>query len=249
MTVGVRAVVGVLVVAVLGGLGLGLLLRDDGDGGGDPDGGGGAVDAEGASADGDGDATDGTGEFDVDLDEGSAAELPVVLEAGDALRVVVRGADTALSLTAGEDARTDAFESLEPRDQSDLGLGGDAEGLLFLATDRSREDVEGLQFVAPSAGTYTLGIVGDDEEADAVVEVEPGDDESVEVLGDDEIDHLRYLALYGDHVAFFCDGGFFGGDPFDVTNYGPTVCDEEVLAGVVDGEFNGDFTNDFEAGS
>jgi len=33
-----------------------------------------------------------------------------------------------------------------------------------------------------------------------------------------------------------------------VTNYGPTLCDPDTLEGVLAGELNGDFTNDFGGG-
>jgi hypothetical protein len=220
--VGARAVIGVVVVAALAGLGIGLLVQGGGD------------DAE--SPERDDEATepaeegDGTGEFDAE----SGDELPVTLSAGDALRVVADGDDVALLLVASDEVRTDGFEDLEPRDQ---GLG-------FLATDRSGDDVEGLQFVAPTAGTYTVVIDGDDSAAvDVTVETESGDDDG---LDPDEIEYLDYLAHYGEHVDFFCDEDFYGGDPEDVTNYGPTICDEDALAGTLAGELNGDFTNDFE---
>jgi hypothetical protein len=240
--VGARAVLGVVLVAALVGLGAGLLLRGGDDGGPDD---ASSPGSPSSPAEDEADGADGTGEFEVDVpDDGSAAELPVRLEAGDALRVVVEGLDSALLLAADDEARTDGFDSLEPRSQT-LGVElGD--GLIFLATDRSGDDVEGLQFVAPSAGTYTVLVTGSGGEADVTIEVEEGDDAD---LGEDEIDYLDYLAHYGEHVDFFCDADFFGGDPEDTTNYGPTVCDEESLEGVLAGELNGDFTNDFDAGS
>jgi hypothetical protein len=132
-----------------------------------------------------------------------------------------------------EDATRDAVPGLE-----------DA-GVVFAGTDRSSDEVEGLQLVAPTSGTYTVIVHGEDEgEFDVTLEVEGGDDED---LDPEDIEYLDYLAHYGEHVDFFCDEGFFGGDPEDVTNYGPTVCDEDTLDGVLAGELNGDFTNDFGA--
>jgi hypothetical protein len=122
-------------------------------------------------------------------------------------------------------------------------------GPLFLGTDRAAgEDPEGLQLVAPAAGTYTVVIAGynhSEGDYEVSLEVEPADDAA---LDGDEIDYLDYLATYGEHVDFFCDEDFFGGDPEDVTSYGPTICDPDELAGVLSGEFNGDFTNDFGGG-
>ena len=87
-------------------------------------------------------------------------------------------------------------------------------------------------------------IDGDDgASVDVDIETESGDDDG---LDPDDIEYLDDLAHYGEHVDFFCDGAFFGGDPEDVTNCGPTVCDQDALAGTLAGELNGDFTNDFE---
>jgi hypothetical protein len=237
--VGARAVIGVIAVAALVGLGAGLLLR----GGGDDD--GGSDEPSDTAAEAAADDEDGTGEFDVEAGD----ELPVSLEAGDALRVVASGADVGLLVAASEEAQTEGFEDLEPRDQTLFGGEELDVGLVFLATDRSGDDVEGLQFVAPTAGTYTVVVTGDgfgSDQGDAIevtIEVEPGDDDG---LDPDSIEYLDYLAHYGEHVEFFCDEDFFDGDPEDVTNYGPTVCDADALAGVLSGELNGDFTNDFE---
>ena len=239
MGVGARAVVGVVVVAALVGLGAGLLLR----GGDDDDGGSEASDdasTEPSASSGDAE-DDGTGTFSGELsDEEPGATFPVRLEAGDALRAVVDGSDTLLLLGASDEAVTDGFEDLEPRDPA-FGADLDA-GRVFLSTDRSSDDVEGLQFVAPTSGTWTIVVAGDDGGFDITVEVEPGDDDG---LDPESIEYLDYLAHYGEHVEFFCDEDFYGGDPEDVTNYGPTICDPDELAGTLSGEFNGDFTNDF----
>jgi hypothetical protein len=235
-------VVGVVVVAVLVGVGAGLLLR-----GGDDDEGGSAEPPSGDAStepSDDDEPDDGTGELDGELTEDEpAATFPVRLEAGDALRVVVEGMDTALALGASEEALTDGFEDLQPREQ-ELAEDVDA-GVIFLSTDRSGDDVEGLQFVAPTAGTWTVVVrsfFSSGGEFDITIEVEPGGDED---LDPESIDYVDYLAHYGEHVDFFCDEDFFGGDPEDVTNYGPTVCDPETLNGVLAGQFSGDFTNDF----
>ena len=146
--VGARAVVGVVVVAALVGLGIGLLLQGGGDDGE-------STSSSDASTEPAEEESEGTGEFEAE----SGDELPVELAAGDALRVVVEGGDVQLYLAASEDAQTDGFEDLEPRNQ--VALGGDLDvGLVFLATDRSSDDVEGLQFVAPTAGTYTVLLIG-----------------------------------------------------------------------------------------
>lgn len=225
------AVALVVALAAVVGVGIGVVLRGGGD-----DGGGDETTTATTEAADDG---SGAGEHEGELTEDEpAAVFPVELASGDALRVVVEGLDTALALGAGEDAVTDAFEDLQAREY-DLGVDVEA-GLVFLGTDRSGDDVEGLQFVAPSSGTWYVVVTGTSEgEFDLTIEVESGED-----LGDD-VEYLDYVAAYGEHVDFFCDEDFFGGDPFDVTNYGPTVCDPDVLEGTIDGEFNGDFTNDF----
>lgn len=126
--------------------------------------------------------------------------------------------------------------------------GYDDAGYVFLGTDRvGADEPEGLQFVAPVGGRYALvvsGYGGAQGEFEATVEVVGHDDTGA----DDEIDYLDYLALYAEHLDAFCDEDFYGGDPDDVTNYGPTLCDPDTLQGVLAGEFNGDFTNDFGGG-
>ena len=237
-------------------------------------------------------ASSGTGEFEAELDEDEpVAAFPVELEAGDALRVVVEGLDTALLVAASEDADTAGFKRLVGADAEDLEdhasrnlvlLAGhvldddeyldfenayfedeldvdelrdavadvvdevEDAGTIFMSTDRSSDDVEGLQLVAPTSGTYTVFVATDDEgEADVNIEVEPGDDDG---LDGDEIRYSDYLVHYGEHAEFFCDEDFYGADPEDVTNYGPSLCDPEELQGVLEGGFSGDFTNDFGGG-
>jgi hypothetical protein len=126
---------------------------------------------------------------------------------------------------------------------ADVIPGFDDTDAPFLGTNRGSE-IEGLQFVAPTTGTYVV-IVADDHGAfDLTLEVEDGDDED---LDPDDIRYLDYLAHYGEHVEFFCDEAFFGGDTTDVTNYGPTVCEPDSLERVLSGQISGDFTNDFGA--
>jgi hypothetical protein len=223
------AVAVVVVVAALVGVVIGVALRGGGDDDGD------AASASTTAAESEGDVSEDEGEL---TEDEPVAVFPVELASGDALRVVVDGLDTALGLGAGEDADTDAFHSLDPRAYV-LEQDVDA-GRLFLGTDRSGDDVEGIQFVAPSTGTWYVVVGGTSGEFDITTAVEPG-----EAFDGDEIDYLDYLAAYGDHVDFFCDEDFYGEDPEDVTNYGPTVCDPDELAGTLSGEFNGDFTNDF----
>lgn len=126
--------------------------------------------------------------------------------------------------------------------------GYDDAGHLFLGTDRAGSgEPEGLQFVAPTDGRYALvisGYGGSEGDYEATMEV-VGNDTG---LDDDEIDYLGYLALYAEHLDAFCDEDFYGADAEDATNYGPTLCDPDELAGTLSGEFNGDFTNDFGGG-
>jgi hypothetical protein len=240
--VGARAVVGVVAVAVLVGVGAGLLLRGGGDG---DDEGGSAEPASDTSTEPDDEDEDaGTGTFEGELTEGEpVAVFRVRLDAGEALRAVVEGLDSVIGLGADDDARTEGFESLQPRVYDDDD-SVDAERV-FLGTDRSSDDVEGVQFVAPSSGTWTIlvtSIATSEGTFDLTVETDPGDDDGLDT---DTIEYHDYLAHYGEHVDFFCDEDFFGGDPEDVTNYGPTVCDAETLNGVLAGQLSGDFTNDF----
>jgi hypothetical protein len=97
-------------------------------------------------------------------------------------------------------------------------------------------------------GRYSLvvsGYGGSEGDYEATMEVVGNDYTGLE---DDDIDYLDYLALYAEHLDAFCDEDFYGGDAEDVTNYGPTLCDPDELAGTLSGEFNGDFTNDFGGG-
>lgn len=199
---------------------------------------------------------------------------PVTLEAGDALRVVVEpdGLDAVVQLAVEEAALTDGFEQLlapggDPgavderlQRQVDIletntgsndvdGEVVDETGPLVVGTDRGgTDDPEGLQFVAPTAGTYTIvvsGYAGSEGEVTGRYEVEAG---SGEAPDPEAIDYLAYLGRYQEHTDFLCEEDFFGADPVDVANYGPTVCDPSTLSGVVDGSLNGDFTNDFGGG-
>ncbi len=280
-SVGVLAVVAVLVVAVAGPLVIALTVGRDDDGSTPSD----------AVAD-EGQATDDPLEVEGAIDDDRPAEVAGFdLDAGEAVRIVVvsDGFDATVQLAAEPDAFTDGFRSLvapggagdqveerlarqaavlvsnvsdgvddEEIDDEDLDAmtdllgdrveGYDDAGYVFLGTDRvGADEPEGLQFVAPVEGRYALvvsGYGGAQGEFDATVEVVGQDDTGV----DDEIDYLDYLALYAEHLDAFCDEDFYGGDPDDVTNYGPTLCDPDTLQGVLAGEFNGDFTNDFGGG-
>ncbi len=122
-------------------------------------------------------------------------------------------------------------------------------GHVFLGSDRTGSDEpEGLQFVAPADGRYSLvvsGYGGSQGTYEATMEVVGNDDAG---LDGDEIEYLDYLALYAEHLDAFCDEDFYGDEAEDVTNYGPTLCDPDTLAGTLSGEFSGDFTNDFGGG-
>jgi len=249
-----------------------------------------------ASSSGEDDAT-GTGTFDGELggDAPPAASFPVELSAGQALRAVVREADTGVQLAVEEDAITDGFAGLLAVDGDEQVIEDattrqllifaqavidddtyldledewfedrlDAEELEAAVAEAAPEAVEagpivvgsdrtccgdpdGIMFVAPADGTYTLLIATDDssgEEFEVTIDVEDGSDDG---LDEDAIDYLEYLGHYGEHVEFFCDEEFWGGDPVEVTNYGPSVCDPDALAGVMSGQ-SGDFTNDFGRG-
>jgi len=122
-------------------------------------------------------------------------------------------------------------------------------GYAFVGSDRvGADEPEGLQFVAPADGRYSLVVSsygGSEGDYEATLEVVGNDDTG---LDRDDIDYLDYLALYAEHLDAFCDEDFYGEDPADVTNYGPTLCDPDTLEGVLAGELNGDFTNDFGGG-
>jgi hypothetical protein len=222
--------VGVAVAALVAGGVLFLLRDDDGDGGGD------------GSAAGDGDLA---GELDEDDPQGVH---PFELDAGEAARMRIvpdDDLDVVVELGVDPDDFGDGFQSLVADELDD-----EEAGVVFLGTDRGGGgDVEGVQFVAPVDGEYRLvitGFDGDEGSYDAQIETEGAEDLDEDDFDlDGAIEVLDYLALYGDHVEFFCDEAFFGDDPEDATNYGPTICDEGTLDQVLAGELNGDFTNDF----
>ena len=152
------------------------------------------------------------------------------------------------------DGVSDEVIDLEDLDEMTDLLGDRVEGYedagyVFLGSDRTGSDEpEGLQFVAPVDGRYSLvvsGSGGSEGSYEATMEVVGNNDTG---LDEDEIDYLDYLALYAEHVDAFCDEDFYGEDAEDVTNYGPTLCDPDELEGTLSGEFNGDFTNDFGGG-
>ncbi len=263
--VAVVAGLAVLVMAAAAAIVLALGALGGGDDGGGP------ADDQPASDD----VAADEGSFSGSLDEDEPVALtPVALEAGDALRVVVEtdGLDAVVQLAVEEDALTEGFEQLlapdgdadavEERLQRQVeiletntgsndvdGEVVDEAGPLVVGTDRGGTDeVEGLQFVAPTAGTYTIvvsGYAGSEGSFSGRYEVASGDGDA---LDPDDIDYLDYLSRYEAAAGFLCDEDFFGADPLEVTNYGPTVCDPSTLSGVLDGSLNGDFTNDFGGG-
>jgi hypothetical protein len=257
MGVGGRAVLGVVVIGAVVGLLAGLVLQGGGDDAAEPSAGSRPSIEPAEDED----------EQDDELSEDEpAAAFAFDLEAGDALRVSVQGLDSALFVAVAEDDVTDGFDDVlgptqdvredraERQAEVLAGEVGDdpeeavpelSDHLVFVSTDRSGDDVEGIQVVAPADGSYLVVVTGDEGAFELTSGIETGDADG---LDPDGIDYLDYLAHYGEHVDHFCDEDFYGGDPRDVTNYGPTICDEDELAGTLSGQFSGDFTNDFGGG-
>jgi hypothetical protein len=119
--------------------------------------------------------------------------------------------------------------------------------LFTLNTNEDEGDDEGILFLAPLEGTYSLIISGRGTEGDfdATIETADPDGDFEDFDADEEIDLQKYYEAIDPQRDFLCDEDFWGGDPQDVSSDAEQICDDDAFSELLSGDFSADFSDDF----
>jgi hypothetical protein len=124
-----------------------------------------------------------------------------------------------------------------------------------LGTNNQNEDGEdeGAIFMAPLAGKYSVivGGAGTTGDFEARLDTTGPSDDFEEPDPDEDIDLPAYYAGIAPLRDFLCDEDFWGGDPADVSADAEQLCDDDVFDDLLSSDFSdfsddaSDFTDDF----
>lgn len=111
--------------------------------------------------------------------------------------------------------------------------------------DGGEGDPEGGIFVAPLAGEYSLIVSGARSTGDfeGRLETEGPSDEWEDQDPDEDLDREAYYQGIEPLRDFLCDEEFWGGDPTDVTPDAEELCDDEAFEELLSGDFSDDLSD------